>query len=100
MSKHRYTVEVLRSGQPRPYADSRYAARVTLEWQGMSGYKDKNAPFVPWIIKENQAREYLRKIPCGFTDAEPEGWWSTRLSYLREIEPGVWEFETITPFTD
>lgn len=105
--KRRITYEVLAAGQPRPYADSITRARVTFESQGIEGYKDPDAPFKPdpyfSDTHEDRVRAVLRHLPVGFVDAVPEGWWSTRLDYLRTVKTetgGTWEFQTTSPYTD
>ncbi len=102
MSKRRITIEVLSSGQPRPYADSRHHVRVVFEWQGIPGFGDKNAPFIPDPTSEQHVRAVLPHLQCGFLEkvAKDSEWYETRLDFLKEIEPGTWEFRTTSPFTD
>lgn len=102
MSKRRITVDTLKAGQPRPYADTITHVRVTFEWQGVAGFSDKDAPYVPQdkFWNEARVRETLPGLCCGFPSKPPEGWWSTRLDWLKEVSPGVWEFHATTPFTD
>lgn len=94
MSKTRITIEVLASGQPRPYADSQRHVRVAVEFSWKEG------EWKPVTWPEADMRAMLKTIKCGFTDAEPKCWADTRLNYLKEVQPGVWEFHTTTPFTD
>ena len=101
--KQRVTWEILASGQPRPYADSIHRVRVTFEHEGSF-----DLPPGEWAATkmysgqyEERVREILRVLPVGFTDnMKPKEWWTTRLNYLKEVSPGVWEFQTTTPFTD
>lgn len=100
MSKRRVTIEILAAGQPRAYADTIHRRRILYEWQGLEGFKDKNAPFVRLDlthreIVEGDAMHYGGWVPEGEGD-----WASTRLKYLKMIEPGLWEWETVSPFTD
>lgn len=102
MRKHRYTIETLASGQPRPYADTIRRHRITYEWQGMEGYKNIDAPFV---LCENMHEQLVRR-DChhfsGWTErTDPAfGFHSTRLNYLKQVSLGVWEWETCEPFID
>lgn len=94
----RITYETLAAGQPRPYADSVYRYRVTFERQ----WKTNEFELRPWEISRDVAIRELSRLPIGFIppDQKPEGWWSSRLDYLTEISPGVWEFQTHSPYTD
>jgi len=109
MSKDRVTYETLTAGQPRPYADSIYRYRIYFEWQGMAGYKDKNAPFVPrdkMVATSNpHALAMVTKFAKAFSGwSEPTDhgfdWASTKLDYIKEVGPGVWEFQTSSAYTD
>lgn len=108
---NRYTVEVVKSGQPRPYADTIYHVRVTLEkreeWRGSTEW-EPNAG-----ITEEAARYIIGGLRCGFTDfiypvrnlageniSTTEDYYRTRLDWIKETAPGVWEFHTTTAFTD
>ena len=102
----RYTIEVLASGQPRPYADSRQHVRFTTEtkWNASDEWK------LSVHIKEDRVRELLLGLKCGFTEfrypQDCEGkpstseYFRTRLDWLKEIEPGIWEFHTTSACTD
>lgn len=102
MSKTRITIEVLASGQPRPYADSQTHVRVTFEWwhSWAGNDADSRSKWTACKWPEADIRACLKTLKCGFTDAEPKCWADTRLNYLKEVQPGVWEFHTTTPFTD
>jgi hypothetical protein len=104
VSKDRITIETLAAGQPRPYADTVRHVRVTFEWQGMEGYKDKDAPFVP---RDKFSEETVRRMLAGVagftakTAKDPDcNWFDTRLDWLKSTGPGVWEFHTTSPYTD
>lgn len=102
--KYRIEHECLASGQPRPYADSINRVRVTFLWQGIPGYKNPDAPFVPdpsySDAHKGRVETALKGMMVGYTDTPPEGWWSTRLEYLKMTAPSVWEFQTRDPYTD
>lgn len=106
--KTRYTVEVLASGQPRPYADSRQHVRVIFE---IVSYK--TGEWEPWDIKQEAIiRERLLGLKCGFVEfrypkdcADPKKpsaseYFKTRLDWLKQTAPGVWEFHTTSAYTD
>lgn len=119
MSKFRFTVEILASGQPRPYADTIRHVRVTFEhvpWDSKSGELE------PDFMGEEAARRWLAGIPCaGFVGTARNGldwkWPETYLAWLKPIDgkpaseiiphgdpnqicAAVWEFQTNSPFTD
>ena len=101
----RYTVETLASGQPRAYADTIRHVRVAFEkredWRGSTEWQ-------PATPTEAQVRETLKALRCGFTEfVRPTGRpmtmeevFTTRLDWLRQTSPGVWEFHTTSEFTD
>lgn len=105
----RYTVQTLAYGQPRPYADAINHTRVTFEWVPYKNREPGEEPtFEPcagW--SEDAAKRHLKNLCCGFTDfdyrsapATMDNHFRTRLDWLREVAPGVWEFHTTEPFTD
>lgn len=85
---------VVRSGQPRPYADSELVVRLQFDEP----------------VTEEQARAQAREASVGYTDVtkkDREGWWSRYLDYFRALEFSrdekhfkEWEFKVVTPFTD
>lgn len=100
---YRYTVEVLASGQPRAYADSRTHVRVTIEWfvAWMGDPKDSRSKWQPnetWT--EAQIRGLLPHLRCGFTENTEWALGRAKLDWLKQITPGVWEFYTSEPFND
>jgi hypothetical protein len=94
MSKQRITIEVLASGQPRPYADSRLHVRATFEhdWNG-KGYQ-------PSIWTEDIVKAQLIALACGFPTTEPADWASPVLRSFEQTAPGVWEFVVTEAYTD
>jgi hypothetical protein len=96
---HRYTVEILASGQPRAYADSRSHARLTVEWLPTSLKGDaKWQPNDTWT--EEQVRALLPHLRCGFTENTVWRLGESKLDWLRQVSPGVWEFHTSEPYND
>lgn len=93
----RITYENISRGQ-RPYGDTFHGYRVTFERQ----WRTDEDTLRPWDLPEERVRQELKRLSIGFVDPDDklEGWWSTRLEYLRKIAPGVWEFETRSPYTD
>jgi hypothetical protein len=100
----RYTVEHLQQGQQRPYGDSIYVTRFSIEHNHAEG-----GEWVPFDIIEDRVRELLKGIPStGFTDyVRPTGRQLTEgehftkyLVYLKKVEPGVWEFKCVSAFCD
>lgn len=73
---------VLRSGQPRPYADHEYVVEVHLN-EGLT---------------KQQASDLIEEMKIGYTTKD-NGPFSPEVSYLRETSPGVWEFMMKTMYT-
>lgn len=120
---HRITIETLRSGQPRPYADSEHVVRVTLEhvpyaFQAMGTWKV--GEWAPQFTTQDSAMEILKGLRCGFISTSKMGRsdpFQTYLDYLRPLDAeaggmygmkhnlkgelaSIWEFRTVSPFTD
>jgi hypothetical protein len=119
----RYTIETLAAGQPRPYADTVHHVRVTMEWVPYKKREsDDEYQFEPSTFEEPLARQVLAGLRCGFIDFDykpakylldydvgsststaektMDNYFRTRLDWLRNPEPGVWEFHTTSPYTD
>lgn len=99
----RYTIQTLQAGQPRPYGPHVLRVRVTFEWS----YQNEEGGWQKRCVREEYVRSKLPGLECGFTDyanAERDpsmaAHFRAKLDWLKEIEPGVWEFQTTTPFTD
>lgn len=116
MSKRRITIETLRSGQPRAYADSEHVVRVTFEH---TPWNDQSGEFAPDYKQESYVREELASLRTGFTpkSRSEAGYLASYLDYLRPVDPktadelipggdpsqtlgSVWEFRVVSPFTD
>jgi hypothetical protein len=113
----RITFTTVRSGQPRPYADTERVVRLTSE--SFAQYTTKE--WEPWPIDENTARMLCDAAPVGFTYRTKSvgEWWESYLSYFTPIDPkrltntgvetddptipvkaSTWEFKIVTPYTD
>lgn len=99
----RTTVTYLKTGQARPYANHVDIVQVLFEGPN---YEARCLRPIQ-NLSEGYVREKLRTLSCGFTDFVPdpgdhsmETAFRRRLDYLHEIEPGLWEFQTTTRFTD
>lgn len=101
----RQTVTTLACGQPRPYADTIRHVRVVFEHVPYTGPLE----WQPDNPSEERVRDTLRGMYCGFTefvyppaDRKPTAgdYFTTRLDWLRNTAPGVWEFHTTSAFTD
>jgi hypothetical protein len=99
----RYLVEILASGQPAPYADSRCHVRLTIEvffaWSGDA--KDPRSAWraAAWCT-EDKVRALLPHLACGFTENTEWKLGHRTLDWLREVAVGVWEFRTSEPYND
>ena len=95
----RIEVETVKSGQERSYGDTINHVRVrfTHEPAGLPAiWADQN---------EDAVREILQALPCGFPkhrvyEDAMEAHFATKLDWMRNTAPGVWEFHTSSPFTD
>jgi hypothetical protein len=100
----RITIETLASGQPRAYADTIHHVRVTFEDVPWIGPNEGFKPCENW--KEESVRQQLKGLMCGFTEfvcpknPTMDEHFRTRLDWLRNTAPGVWEFHTTSPYTD
>jgi len=102
-SAWRYTVTYMKSGQERPYADYVNIVQVRFEHTD-----HRTGEFTPTVnMVEQGVREMLLVLKCGFAErtrdqnsGSMEDAFKTYLDYLKEVEPGVWEFQTTTRFTD
>ncbi len=99
----RYLVDILASGQPRPYADSRSHVRLTIEvffaWLGNP--KDPRSSWRPALgFDEDKIRGLLPHLRCGFTEHTTWELGHSKLDWLKEISDGVWEFHTSEPYND
>ena len=106
---YRYSIEVLRSGQPRPYADTEREYKVYGEQYRTWGAKpeDRNK-WYPWIPVVRQEQEYfplLRLLTgCNFygsSDEEGANWASPMLQWMKvDKEKGVIHFFVKEAYTD
>lgn len=115
MSKERVTIDHVYGGQPRAYADSIYITRVFFEhvnsWAPIerkdTGEDMQRGEWEPWDMDEKYIRERLLGLKCGFTEFDYSGsdhsmsaYFTLRLVYLKKLAPGLWEFKTLSAFTD
>lgn len=75
--------KVLRSGQPRAYADSELVIEVYLK-EGLT---------------KQEASDSIRYMNIGFDDTKDKEWYLPKLSYIRETSPGTWEFKMVSAYT-
>ena len=97
----RLTVEWLRCGQPRPYADTIREFILTTEW---IPYGKKNGI----IITEFEPTKWVESVIldcaqgiCKFKlPGERKEWHQSYLESIKNIGPGKWQIKIIEPFTD
>ena len=95
---YRYTVVILASGQPRPYADHFSRVRIALEVRmhrndGAGEWKPNDY----W--QEAEVRELAKNLRCGFPKEEAKSWADVEVKSFKKIAPGVWEFTTTSAYT-
>ena len=103
----RFTIKVLASGQPRPYADSINHVRLFCE---MVPYSREPKWQPDDYTNEATVRKALLGMNCGFTEftyppkdkdkASASDYFATRLDWLKKTGPGTWEFHTTSAYTD
>ncbi len=118
MGQTRITINTLRSGQPRAYADSVTQVRVTFEQTDPMLLKSD--AFIPMILPESAVVPWLKNLRCGFIEERnPKHGLEPHLVYLVPIDPvkigdpgvrawgkpnefvsHIWEFQVVSPFTD
>jgi len=99
MSKTRITVTIIQSGQLRPYADTTYHGTIFIEWQGMAGYKNKDAPFVPWDgLSDKVVKDRYSHLVHDWT--ESGDWWGSKLTKFSKIGVALWEVIVTEAYTD
>lgn len=98
MSKTRVTIDILSAGQ-KPYGSTKYTGNIFLEHQGVPGYSDKNAPFVPWDTANDEVvrLKYTHMIH-GWKD-KPD-WFEPRLTYFAKVAPATWTATIEIPYDD
>lgn len=105
------TARVLNSGQPRPYADSRTTVQLYFERIGWASLEPSL-----YAVPIETARAAAAGSLTGYTykTKDQVEMFGTYLSYFLPVKDGmhvygqieegaryaVWEFQTITPFTD
>ena len=111
---YRYTHTIVRSGQPRPYADTERVSRLFVEWysndypkgtwlplgEGHSSLKTPEG----WPRLDVEQYKPMCQIMSGWTYEGYQSEWDkhffTYLDYIRQVGPGLIEWRTVTPFTD
>jgi hypothetical protein len=103
MSKTVIEIEFLEAGQPRPYADSRYRARIRGTRHGVY----TNDKVLDLAISEEEARALVRFFVHNYKD-EPD-WHEPRLTCIKVTKekkmgptelPLEWEVTIVQPFLD
>lgn len=96
----RVTIETLRAGQPRPYADSFYTYRVRFEYQvGIGEQKGQYAPMTKYTEQDAIAALRLFSRPFKTKDENP-GWSELTLTGVRKESDGVFVIDLVSAFTD
>lgn len=101
MTKWRYTVINLASGQTRPYGPTLNRVQVLFEITNTSGEFEPSR-----YLSEERAIEIIKGLKCGYTDfvvpSNPSAsdYYKTRLNYFKFISEGLYEFQTTSEYTD
>lgn len=109
----RITSITIASGQPRPYADSRFIAHITFEHWSTNTQDEGGGSWLPtdissWNanIQEQQERRFKEIVRKMHPWTEPQeakyDWASTHLKHFKCIIPSEakWELHLTNAFTD
>lgn len=95
--KTRFTIDCIRGGQPRPYADSEYEYVLTLE---STSWKAGDNEFKPWDTADKQKIVIpILKACARHWEDEPPNWASTEMKSLSKIGAGVWKLILVEAYT-
>jgi len=96
MSRLQIDVKILRSGQPRPYADRVYEAEITgrIWWDSLTGEREGT-----WTPSEAQAKVVARAFVQPFSEDPAPGALDARLKTIIHI-PGGWRVVVVEPYCD
>lgn len=92
----RYTVNRIRSGQPRPYADHIDEFDLLIEWIPYS--KEAVPQWVPNDLNEDLVIKAAKTLGCNWVDKP--NWHEPTLQSKSKIGLGHWKFIVKTAFTD
>jgi hypothetical protein len=92
----RVTVERLRAGQPRAYADSVYEAILRVEW--VPYFLNQPEEWAPAQFEESVIKRYVRALVHEFSD-KPE-FLEPSLTMLKKEATGVWHAIVTQPYCD
>ena len=82
-------IEVIRAGQPRPYADSFFESILTFKAE------DENAK---WTPDEKTVREIAKILVHNFEDKP--NWHDPELKEIQKIAENKWRVLIFSPFLD
>ena len=100
--KWRMTLECLRSGQLGPYKAHVNQFRVLFEVTDWKTGEFQQSVY----IKEEAVRKWLTGAPYWTefvppaNSTDPGDYYALRFNYLKEVEPGLWEYQTSSEYTD
>ncbi len=83
-------IEHLASGQPRPYADSRWHARIVAERHGV--YTDGRT--LPCNLNEADAKELAKRFVRTFV--ENGEWHQPKLAFAKPVNPKIVDGEQLS----
>lgn len=102
---YRYTVEYIRTGQPRAYADHEDIYHITIEFKRWRPYKGYDAEFtLADDLGEINVIPHIKKF-CHWVEpndkmSSTEFHFAPHLEYIKKIGEGKWEVFIRTAFTD
>lgn len=93
----RVVTNVVRSGQPRPYADTEHVVQLIFETFNGKDWELQS-------VTEEYARDIAAGLKCGYIGRKKNeaGFFCTYLEYFRRVDEtgAVWQFKTVSPYTD
>lgn len=102
----RITTTVIKAGQPRPYADSEHIEQIKLEMYIAYG---KEPGWKPYGVTKDKAVALIVALRGGgpfVMKAERQHGLDSYLDYFSPVDTeddfnaSVWEYRTVSPFTD
>ena len=95
-----YKIDVLQRGQPRPYADSIYQARITATRNNWSAKPDAPPELPARLTREEAILLFQMGCESSAHERAPEDTgWETLFTEIREEAPGVWLLTAMSPYT-
>lgn len=89
----RIDIQTISAGQPRPYADSIYEAKIKFSFTDNTKLQ--------YDPRQSVVEEVVRLFVHVFPGLEEDmGWWDPRLEFLNKTGKGEWHVKIRVPYDD